>query len=394
METSPQVESKALAGNAQALSTWMVHTMKQHVHQPTALFVLPDLEYRGIAKQACELIKALPREQWRLQVCALGKSGSWRDELQQLGVKVDVLHRRGWWDVSAHYQLHQLSKQHNPEMVHVWGMSTLRTLALTGWKGRCLVTPCLTEKSEQSWCRIVDRWLLKRADHVLPLGHVDAHWCRQWEIAPEKMTPLTPSLAVRSLPASAQLSGVPDDAKVILCVGRLEMHKGFQETIWAADILRYPHPNLHVVIVGDGPDRARLEKFAHDLSGPGVTHFVGEQEDVLPWIRRADLVWSTGRRETGSQVILEAMMAGRAVIAHRWFGLQELIRDGETGFFVTPGDKVALAKCGHRLLTDANLCQQIGRAARKAVMELFDIQSMVRAWQSVSGTRSEQKVAA
>jgi glycosyltransferase involved in cell wall biosynthesis len=149
------------------------------------------------------------------------------------------------------------------------------------------------------------------------------------------------------------------------------MQKGFYEAIWVLDILRYVHPDLHLVVAGSGPDRQRLERFAAATGLKAFIHFVGPVADVRPLLTRAEVVWSPGRVDTGARVVLEAMAAGRPVVASRWPRLAELIRDGETGYLVPAADKTALAARTQRLLEDAALRQAMGEAGRRRVAERF-----------------------
>src|SRR5262249_61361190 len=75
--------------------------------------------------------------------------------------------------------------------------------------------------------------------------------------------------------APQPVEGVPADGRVVLCVGSLEMQRGFQEAIWALDILHYVHRDLHLVLIGEGPDRARLEAFAAAVLMSTRVHFLG-----------------------------------------------------------------------------------------------------------------------
>jgi len=149
------------------------------------------------------------------------------------------------------------------------------------------------------------------------------------------------------------------------------MQSGFQEAIWALDILRYVHSDLHLVLAGDGPDRARLEAFVAGVRIAAAVHFVAPGADVPALMSRAEVVWVPGRVEGGMQVVLEAMAAGRPVVASNWPRLAELIREGETGYLVPPGDKTTIARQTERLLADADLRRSMGEAARRRAAEHF-----------------------
>ena len=77
-----------------------------------------------------------------------------------------------------------------------------------------------------------------------------------------------PQIAAAVFPPLAEIPGVPAAGRVVLCVGPLEMNKGYYEAVWAFDILRYPHPDLHLVLAGDGPAYAHVSWTLPGASAP------------------------------------------------------------------------------------------------------------------------------
>ena len=94
----------------------------------------------------------------------------------------------------------------------------------------------------------------------------------------------------------------------------------------------------------------------------------------------ADVCWSPTVAGNGRQIVLEAMAAGRPVVAADRPGLQELIVDGQTGFIVPPGDKVTVCKRTRSLLHDADMAKSIGEAARVHVAANFSAQRCAERW--------------
>src|SRR5262249_52305238 len=103
----------------------------------------------------------------------------------------------------------------------------------------------------------------------------------------------------------------------------------------------------------------------------------------LSLMSKAEVAWVPGRVEGGVQTALEAMAAGRPVVASNWPRLAELVREGETGFLVPPGDKTALARQTQRLLTDAALRRTRGEAARRRAAEPFRADTLAERCASV-----------
>jgi glycosyltransferase involved in cell wall biosynthesis len=156
------------------------------------------------------------------------------------------------------------------------------------------------------------------------------------------------------------------------------MHKGFRDAVWALDILHYLYSDLHLVLVGNGSDRVRVAHFAQSVGTAERVHFLGRVDSVGPLLRRAAVVWVPSRNQGGICAALEAMAAGRPVVATRTGGLDEIVINGLTGFLVKPGDKAGLARQTRLLLDDPALAARLGEAGRQRVLENFTAARMVQ----------------
>src|SRR5258708_4595225 len=96
------------------------------------LYVISDLNYRGAAKQLTLLAAGLPTDRFQRRVCVLGKAGPWGEELGAAGVIVDVLNWRWKLDLPAFGRLRHLLRAYQADLLHVWGRSALRAVALAG----------------------------------------------------------------------------------------------------------------------------------------------------------------------------------------------------------------------------------------------------------------------
>ena len=134
---------------------------------------------------------------------------------------------------------------------------------------------------------------------------------------------------------------VPLDAPVLLAVCRLEPQKGVDVAIRALDEI----PGAHLVVLGEGPQRAELERL-----GPDRVHLLGRVPDVAAWLRRADVLVHPVRWEGFGLAVLEAMLACLPVVATNVSSLPELV--GDAGILVSPDDPSALATAVNSLLAD------------------------------------------
>jgi glycosyltransferase involved in cell wall biosynthesis len=141
-------------------------------------------------------------------------------------------------------------------------------------------------------------------------------------------------------------------SKRILACGGFDAVANLKHVVWAFDALRYPHPDLQLVILGDGPGRADLEQFASHLGQADMrVRCVGHQADVTPFMAGAVLAWGAHTRG-GTKFLLEAMASGTPVIAIDTPDARTVITPGASGELVPVARPVEMAKVAHQLLTD------------------------------------------
>lgn len=170
------------------------------------------------------------------------------------------------------------------------------------------------------------------------------------------------------------------DGTRVLFVGRLAAVKGAPLLLRAFAAVSGDHPEAELAIVGDGPDRAELERLAASLGVTARVAFLGyqPQEAVAEELSRSDLLVLPSFAEGVPVVLMEAMAAGLPVIASRVAGVPELVEDGTSGFVTPPGDLETLIDRLGRLLSDPALRRRMGTAGRAKVEAEFDLEKEVR----------------
>jgi glycosyltransferase involved in cell wall biosynthesis len=323
------------------------------------------------------LAAGLPRESFPVRVAVLGTATPWVDALRAAGVAVDVLGWRRPFDVLPFLALRRRLRTMRPDIVHVWGATALRAVVLSGSRGtnRLLVSAALPPAHAPG---SLDRWLLPRVEGAIAFGATEAARYRHLGLPESRLTLVAPAMNVpAAVVEPARLPGVAAGERVLLGLGPIEAHKGFREAVWAFDILRHLYTDLHLVLAGTGSDRPRVELFARRLGVTAQVHFLGACSDPTPLLQRAEVVWVPSLRGGGVCVALEAMAAGRAVVASRCPDLAEIVVDGETGFLVEPDNKSALARQTRFLLDDPVLRQRLGTAGRQRVADRFSVSQLV-----------------
>ena len=167
---------------------------------------------------------------------------------------------------------------------------------------------------------------------------------------------------------------LPRDAAPILgSVGSFEPRKGQVVLLEAVAEIRRTLPNVHLMLVGDGPDEELLRTKVEEMSlGENVTFFPFTSEPAHVFEMIDILVLSSLYKEGLPNVILEAMSMGIPVIASRMAGVPEVVIDGRTGWMVEPGDVHGLADAVVRLWQDPAACRAMGSEGRRLMEEKFD----------------------
>lgn len=144
-----------------------------------------------------------------------------------------------------------------------------------------------------------------------------------------------------------------------------------------AELRRRRSVDALLLLVGDGDDRARLEQRAHDLGVARSCLFLGYQEDVAPWFAVCDAVVLTSASEGTPATIIEALAAGKPVVATKVGGVSDVVDEGETGFLVRAGDTHALAGRLEVLARDPRRGREMGRLGRERARERYAVERLV-----------------
>jgi glycosyltransferase involved in cell wall biosynthesis len=234
--------------------------------------------------------------------------------------------------------------------------------------------------------RLMQRTYVRAADRVIVPSSFVRWYVEGWGADPARVRvvhnaveDLTAGLGPDREAVRAGL-GIAPHERVVLAVVRLTRWKGIDTVIAALDGLlkdgqmspspgqpsAHPRPAARLVVVGDGPDRARLEGLASALPN-GAVRFVGElpRTEVGRWLYAADALALLSGYEGLSHVLLEAMAAGLPVLVSDVGGNRALVCDGHDGLIVPFGDVQATQHGLAALLTDGDLARRIRENARQ-----------------------------
>lgn len=172
--------------------------------------------------------------------------------------------------------------------------------------------------------------------------------------------------------------GLKPGIPVIGFIGRLAPEKGPDVLVAAAQGILARMNTCHFILCGDGPLRERLEDRVRRAGMGSWFTFTGFLDDITPVLSAIDLLVLPSRREGFGLAALEAMAAGRPVVAAHTGGLAELVQHGRTGLLTPPGDPVALARAVADLLANEHLRKKMGDEGRHLANSAYGAERMIQ----------------
>lgn len=348
-------------------------------------FVIPTLDRSGAEKQLTLLATALPRAEFAPHVFALTRGGPYETDLRVAGVPVTVIGKRWKLDPWAWRRLHQALREFQPHILHTW---LFAAHAYGRWglsrtaRPRVIVSERCVDSWKSAWQFWLDRQLLPVTDCVVGNSASVVDFYRARGIPAEKLCCIPNGVELRDwnprdrdrILRELQL---PADAFVIASIGRLAIQKRVRDIIWAVETIRHIRPQVRLLIIGDGPERTRLEEFARAVDCAAHTLFFGHREDAARFWPAVDAFVLASSFEGQSNSLMEAMAAGKAVIVSDIPPNRELVTPEETGLFAKAGDAVGIMQQLRRLIDDPTLRQRLGAAAQTRMAQDFSVAAMV-----------------
>jgi len=171
--------------------------------------------------------------------------------------------------------------------------------------------------------------------------------------------------------------GIPQTRFVIGWLGRMTGVKQTQDLLGVLAALHEKGVDAGLLVVGDGPDRVGLEERARALGLARDCLFLGYQEEVAPWYAAMDAVALPSGNEGTPVTVIEALAAGKPVVAYAVGGVPDVVREGVDGFLVEPGNRAAMAERLAEIAADPELGARLGAAGRERVLERYGVRRLL-----------------
>jgi glycosyltransferase involved in cell wall biosynthesis len=325
-------------------------------------------------------------------LCGLKRPEPASQWLAEAGIPVHHL-GRGRFDPRLLGDLVALARRHSARVLHVHGYAAADFGRLAARRvGAALVLhehfadpkmPVYQGWADQVLRRLTDRAIAVSAstrDFLIRQRHVPAERVRLiWNGAP--LDEFEPAADERAAAVRREL-GLPEAARVVGAVGRLSLQKGHRYLLDAAARLLHRHPDVRILIAGDGDQAGPLRAQAERLGLGRQVVFAGHRTDVPDVLGAIDVLAIPSLYEGTPLVLFEAMASAKPIVAAAVDGCREILEDGHTGKLVPPADAEALASALGALLDDAALRARLAEAARAAARR-YDVASAVEQMQGL-----------
>jgi len=328
------------------------------------LQVMAGAQHGGAEAFFCRLAIALQRA-GQVQSVAIRQNPDRAATLRAASVVVTELPFGGWLDFTTRPALKRLIRAFEPDCALTW-MNRASAALPAG--------PFIRIARLGGY---YDLKYYRRSDHLIGNTRdiVDYLIRQGWPAARAHYLPNFVD-ATAAAPLDRARFDTPDDAPLVLALGRLHNVKGFDVLLHALA----QRPEAYLWLAGEGPERRRLEAQAQTLGIAGRVRFLGWQADTAPLYGAADAVVCASRAEPLGNVVIEAWARHVPVIATRTPGPLSLIEDSQSGVLVPIEDADALASALGRVLGDAEFSENLAAAGWERYQAAFTERAVVQSY--------------
>jgi glycosyltransferase involved in cell wall biosynthesis len=245
------------------------------------------------------------------------------------------------------------------------------------------------------WRAWLERWAGREAVRIVCVSQSVADHCRRLGYPAERLEVIPNGIDVAAFAGAEPLDlrdlGLPPGRRGIVCIGRLDPQKGLRSLLAAAPHFLRPLPNHDLILVGEGPERRSLERLALASGFGERIHLVGWRANIPALLAAADLLVLSSRWEGMPNVVLEAMAAGKAVVATRAEGVVELLGEQAEPQTVAVDDEAGLAARIAKLAGDASVRERLGRLNQARAASMFSLAAMVQQYACLYETLAQRE---
>jgi len=274
--------------------------------------------------------------------------------------------------------LARLMGREKPQILHshAWSASAAAALALRLTRQRPYLVCTIHNYPPEGWLarRIVNR-VARAADRIICVSRALTYLLNESQEEKSEVIPNGIEIpdSFHSREALRRQMGLPQEVPIAGTVARFAPQKGIAILLEVAAKVK----EAHFAVIGEGPLKPELEARARGLGLRDRFHFLGRVPEAKSLLPAFDLVAIPSLSEGSSIAAMEAMAAGRPIVASRLGALEEIIVEGETGLLVAPGSSEELAAAIEKVLRNPSLAAKMGEAGNLRVRQNFTLEQML-----------------
>ncbi len=370
------------------------------------LHIIDALNYGGAQQLLFFLAKYTPKSNYNVIICVLQDDEQIKDLFEQENVKVISLKKKRYSIINFFYFLRYVSsvlkrlghicRQEDVHVIqcHLSDAEFLGILAGRLYKVDRIITtvhssellPQRNSFSPRNWIRIIaTRVLYRWTRAIIAVSNETASNVQKvFKVPPEKIYIIPNRIDVnayqrqKNFPLDKISPALSAEHRILCLVGRLMPPKGHTYLLQAVKILCTEYPELRLLLVGDGELRRQLEDLCLELGIQDNVLFLGSRADIADILSITEIFVLSSLWEGISLALIEAMAAGKPIVATDIPANQELLTHMQNGLLVPKQDPQALAEAIKSLLDDSVLAGKLGSKALQAAREKHDISLTIK----------------
>lgn len=369
--------------------------MTQRLNQPLpVLFVQTSMPVGGAETLLVNLVRRIDRTRFAPEVVCLKEPGPLGELLQSEGVPVHQGLLAGKYDLRVLPRLITLMRRREIGAVVTvgagdkmfWGRLAAcfarvpvvcSALHSTGW-------PDGVGRLNRLLTRITDAFIAVAPPHGEFLVEFEKFPAEKVRVIPngvdtDRFVPAPYSTAIR------EELGIDTSTPLVGILAALRPEKNHELFLAVADRVRRSIPEARFVVVGEGPERATIERILLERGLADAVHLLGNRNDVPAVLAALDVLMLTSHNEANPVSILEAMSCGVPVVATDVGSVSDSVQEGQTGFLAPAGDEARLTQRVLELLDEPLQAMSLGDAGRQRVIERSSLEVMVGGYERLIG---------
>lgn len=351
------------------------------------LHLVEDLNIGGLEKVVASIATGLNKNKYDIQVWCLTKGGKIADELISKNISIKILGLNNYHNPLQIIILAKYLKKSKIDIIHSHGYFANTFGRLASILARVpvkIVHVHTTDYIFKSKNILVERLLSLFTKKIICVSNSVKDFVEKTLGITKGKVCLVYNGCGMSNESKSEYQfdrfsfGLGQDDFVIIVVASLAPHKGHRVLIDATKDLVQKFKKLRLLIVGDGPLRNELESYVSDLKLSEHIFFIGQKQNVFPYLKIADVfVLPSIKREGFGIALIEAMAMGIPVIGSKLGGIPEIIDNQGNGILFPPGDFVALAGSIKKMIVNKKLRDRFGAVGRVIYKNKFTNSKMI-----------------